>query len=288
MSKNIFFLLILSILFSCQTQKYDHITYLNKVNEIDSIYRMKNDGLTALKMYHRLFKKYPPHNSNLIDEYQTYIVLSDKYHQDFGGKKSLYKLLPLVAPNWKYNRMDGEFFALYKKYGIDSTEVEKEVAVWNKQLNKKLVDSFSVASFRDQEKQRKDASIRGNNDGKNERLLIWTFTNYGYPSLQKIGLWGNNNIFMPMGSILNHMASSKQYPYFKDKVLEYVKKGDCPPDDYAGMIDKYSMINKLDCVYCTFDNIPISDTITVNGNRKRIGMPSLKHAKKIHDDYFKK
>lgn len=139
MNKSVFFLCIICIIFSCQTRKYDQITYLNKVNEIDSIYRMKNDTIKAVKMYQKLFKKYPPHNSSLIDEYQTYIVLSDKYHQDFGGKKSLYKLLPLVAPNWKYNRMDKELFALYKKYGIDSTEVEKEVAVWKKQLNKKLV-----------------------------------------------------------------------------------------------------------------------------------------------------
>ncbi|KMQ68005.1 hypothetical protein ACM39_09035 [Chryseobacterium sp. FH2] len=287
MLKNIFYILFLSVLFSCETRSYNHITYLNKVNEIDSIYRIKNDSLTALKKYKKLFKKYLPHNSPLIEEYQTYIIISDKYNKDFGGKESLYKLIPLIAPNWKYNRMDDKYFALYKKYGIDSLEVEKKVDDWKKTLNKKLVDSFSVASFRDQEKHRSDAVLRRKNDEKNELLLLWTFNNYGYPSLQKIGLWGNNNTFMPMISILNHAADSKRYEYFKEKILEYVKRGDCPPDDYAGMVDKYSMINKTDCIYCTFSNVPIVDSAKTDKNRKKIGMPSLKHAKKIHDDYFK-
>lgn len=284
--KNIFFLFICILAFSCQTRKYNHITYLNKVNEIDSIYRLKNDTLTALKMYQNLFKTYSPYNSELIDEYQTYIILSDKYHEDFGGKESLYKLIPLVAPNWKYNRMDKSFFALYKKYGIDSLEIEEKIANWKRGLNKRLVDSFSVASFRDQEKHRRDAVLRQKNDEKNEQLLLWTFKNYGYPSLQKIGLWGNNDTFMSMSILMNHAADSKRYPYFKEKLLEYIKTGECIPDDYAAMIDKYSLMTEIP-EYGTFSNVPIVDSVRVNKNRKRIGLPSLKHAKKIHDDYFK-
>ncbi|KAA0126336.1 hypothetical protein FY557_18065 [Chryseobacterium sp. SN22] len=284
--KNIFFLFICILAFSCQTRKHNHITYLNKVNEIDSIYRLKNDTLTALKMYQTLFKTYSPYNSELIDEYQTYIILSDKYHEDFGGKESLYKLISLVAPNWKYNRMDKSFFALYKKYGIDSLEIEEKVTNWKRGLNKRLVDSFSVASFRDQEKRRRDAVLRQKNDEKNEQLLLWTFKNYGYPSLQKIGLWGNNDTFMSMSILMNHAADSKRYPYFKEKLLEYIKTGECIPDDYAAMIDKYSLMTEIP-EYGTFSNVPIVDSVRVNKNRKKIGLPSLKHAKKIHDDYFK-
>ncbi|MBT2623786.1 hypothetical protein [Chryseobacterium sp. ISL-6] len=280
------------MIISCQIRKSDHTAYLNRVNEIDNIYRIKSDTLTALKMYQNLFKKYPPHNSHLINEYQTYIIISDKYNLDFGGKESLYKLIPLVAPNWKYNRLDKDLFDLYKKYGIDSLEVENKVADWKKGLNKKLVDSFSIAFFRNQEFRmpkyiEKQQSI---NDAKNAKLFVWTFSNYGFPSLQKIGLWGNDNIFMPMGNMLNHMAGldNKNYPYFKEKVFEYMKKGECTPEAYAEMIDKRAYMEGKDCVYCTVRNSRVSDSVQVNKNRYEIGMPSLKHSKRINADYLKR
>lgn len=276
-------------MFSFQIKKpdpIDYITYLNKVNEIDSIYRLKKDTLTAIKMYHDLFKNYPPSNSYLINEYQTYIILSDKYKKDFGGKKSLYKLIPLVAPNWKYNRMDKDFFILYNKYEIDSLEIEKEVNIWEKGLNKTLIDSFTIAINRDQENGRSDVQLLIKNDNKNAKLLTWTFSKYGYPSLQKIGLWVNNDVILSTGTILNHMSSTKEYPYFKEKILEYVKKGECPAGDYATMIDRYDHIHNKDTDYGTIENIPIKDSIKVNRNRKKIGMPSLKHFDKIHKDYF--
>lgn len=280
-------------MFSCQLRKPEsmsHITYLNKVNEIDSIYRFKRDTLTALTMYQNLFKKYPPHNSYLIDEYQNYIILSDKYHQDFGGKESLYKLITLVAPNWKYNRMDKDFFALYKKYGIDSLEIESKVTDWKKGLNKILVDSFSIAAFRNEEFRIPiyNNKLQNINDKKNAKLFMWTFDNFGFPSLQKIGLWGNNDIFMPMGNILNHMADEEQYSYFKERLLEYVKTGECTPEDYAIFIDKRTGMDNVNSIYgLLYFNGKKVDTATIDKNRKKIGMPSLKHSKKIHDDYFK-
>jgi hypothetical protein len=39
------------------------------------------------------------------------------------------------------------------------------------------------------------------------------------------------------------MAGMEEYyPYFKEKLLEYV--GDCPPINYATMIDRYEYIHK--------------------------------------------
>ncbi|WP_228444923.1 hypothetical protein [Chryseobacterium echinoideorum] len=290
MNKIIFFLCFL-LLFSCKTRKYNYVNYYNKVNKIDSIYRFKNDTVAALNMYHKLFKKYRPHNSYLIDEYQTYIVLSDKYQKDFGGKESLYKLIPLVAPNWKYNRMDKNFFALYKKHGIDSIEIENKIADWKKDLDKKLVDSFSVAFYRNQEFRTPvyNSKLQATNDEKNAELLIRTFNEVGFPSLQKIGLWGNNGIFMPMGNMLNHMATrdTPTYLYFKEQLFKYLKNGECTPEDYAAMIDKYNLMTNEDS-YGTFSNVPIKDSALVNRNRKKIGMPSLRHSRKIHKDYFKR
>ena len=149
---NIGFLLLLIFIISCKTKPVNYITYYNKVNEIDSIFRFQRDTLTTIKKYRKLFRKYPPKNQERISEFETFIKIADSKNKKFGGQKSLFKLIPLVAPNWKYKKEEQDFFELYKKYGIDRIKIEQEVSNWKKGLNKKLIDSFTIASIRDQEK----------------------------------------------------------------------------------------------------------------------------------------
>jgi len=127
------------------------------------------------------------------------------------------------------------------------------------------------------------------NDKKNAELLKWMFDNYGFPSMQKIGLW-KGDFFMPSGPLLLHMADYEEYhQYFKTKILEYVKSGDCPPRDYAAMIDRNNLHNKIPYTYAVYQGYEnIKDSANVNRNRKRIGLPSLKHAQLITKDFFKK
>jgi len=168
--------------------------------------------------------------------------------------------------------------------------MELKVEEWKKRLNQKLVDSFTVAFKRDQ-----DSRIDSNyadinkNDKKNAELLKWMFENYGFPDLQKIGLW-NGDFFMPSGPMLLHMADYEEYyPYLKIKVLEYVKSGECPPRDYAAMIDRNNLHHKVPYTYGVYQGYEnIKDSTTVNRNRKSIGLPSLKHAQLITKDFFKK
>lgn len=280
------YFIISLFIFSCKNRDLNYITYYNKVNEIDSIYRFQKDTLSVIKQYRKLFRKYPPKNQDRIEEYATYIVLADKYNKNFGGKKSLYKLVPLIAPkNKKYK----DFYCLYQKHGIDSTEVKEKVAQWKKSLNKKLVDSFTILFIRDQEKGRSDVSLMKINDKRNAELLKWTFENYGYPSIQRIGLWGNKEILLPMSSLLSHMSFSEYYPYFEKKILEYVKSGDCPPHDYATMVDRhYLQVLKKDIPYGVYrGHDDIQDSTKINYNRRSIGLPGLKHTRAITKDFFK-
>ena len=287
---NIGFLLLLIFIISCKTKPVNYITYYNKVNEIDSIFRFQRDTLTTIKKYRKLFRKYPPKNQERISEFETFIKIADSKNKKFGGQKSLFKLIPLVAPNWKYKKEEQDFFELYKKYGIDRIKIEQEVSNWKKGLNKKLIDSFTIAFIRDQEKEREDVSLFKINDKKNAELFLWTFKNYGYPSLQKIGLWGNNDVFMPMSSLYLHMPWQDQYLEIQKKILEYVKSGDCPPRDYAGMVDRHLLQVKNEDIlyghYISYDTV--LDTIKVNKNRKSIGLPSIQHSVKIRKDVFKK
>ncbi|MFZ4931079.1 hypothetical protein [Chryseobacterium sp. Mn2064] len=266
-------LVIVFLLFSCKTK--DYITYYNRVNEIDSLYRKFNQPEEVIKQYRVLFKKYAPKNQERIEEYETYITLADKHQKNFGGKKSLYKLIPLLAP---YEDSYQKHYELFEKYGIDSTEVKQRIADWKKGLNKRLVDSFSIAFTRDQAEDRKDPQLREVNDKINAKLLKWTFENYGYPSVQKIGLIGNNDVFMPMHPLFSHMIDAEEYPYFKMKMLEYIKSGDCNPKDYANMVDRHDLqISKKEMPYGSYPSYTaVIDTAKVNRNRKTIGLPALK------------
>lgn len=281
---------IIFALTSCKSKNLNYITYYNKINEIDSIFRFQKDTIFTIKQYKKIFRQYPPKNQERREEYENYIKLADQHHKNFGGKKSLYKLIPLVAPNWKYKKQDTSFIQLYQKYGIDRQEMELKVEEWKKRLNQKLVDSFTVAFKRDQ-----DSRIDSNyadinkNDKKNAELLRWMFENYGFPDLQKIGLW-NGDFFMPSSPMLLHMADYEEYySYLKIKVLEYVKSGECPPRDYAAMIDRNNLHHKVPYTYGVYQGYEnIKDSATVNRNRKSIGLPSLKHAQLITKDFFKK
>ena len=168
--------------------------------------------------------------------------------------------------------------------------MEVRVEEWKKGLNQKLIDSFTVAFQRDQSS-RKEGNYPDviKNDKKNAELLKWMFENYGFPSLQKIGL-SNGDLLMPSGPVLLHMADyDEYYQYFKTKILEYVKSGDCPPRDYAAMIDRNNSHHKLPYTYGVYQGYEnIKDSATINRNRKSIGLPSLKHAQWITKDFFKK
>ncbi|PWN60290.1 hypothetical protein [Chryseobacterium viscerum] len=287
-----FILLIVLFFFSCKSKKLNYIEYYNKVYAIDSTLKINKDTLATIKQYKKLFKKYPPSQNERIEEYENYIKYADRYNKNFGGHRSLDKLIAQVAPYWKYKREDVCFFKLYKKYGIDSITVERKVNQWKKELNKTLIDSFTIAFERDQYNERSGPIVEIN-DRKNANLLLWTFKNYGFPSKQKIGLTGNNNRFMPMGVLLNHMGGSQNYKYFEVKLLEYVKSGECTPREYIEMVDKHQYINHFETIYGIFihystPNFSTSDSARINKSRRAVGFPSLKQSSKITKDFQQK
>ncbi|MBL1223218.1 hypothetical protein JET18_20405 [Chryseobacterium sp. L7] len=288
----IFFLpLIILTLISCKSKKLNYINYYNKVYAIDSTFRVDKDTLATIRKYRKLFRKFPPVQNERMEEYETYIRYADQYHRNFGGKRSLDKLIAQAAPNWKYKRLEPDFFKLYKKYGIDSITVEQKVLQWKKSLNKTLIDSFSIAFKRDQHNDRVGPYVEMN-DRKNAELLIWTFKNYGFPSRQKIGLYGNNEQFMYMGTLLNHMAGTKHYEYFKTKLLEYVRSGECTPRDYIEMVDKFQYIHYLHPIYGVYmhydTNFSTEDSIRINRDRQAVGFPTFKQSSKITKDFQRK
>lgn len=282
-------LLTVFFIFSCKNRDLNYIEYYNKVYTIDSIHRIHKDTLATIKQYKKLFRKYPPVQNERIREFEVYIKMADKYHKNFGGIKSLNKLIAETGPYW---RPESDFFTLYKKHGIDSIQVEQKYQRWKRGLNQVLVDSFSIAFKRDQHN-RNIKEIVEINDKKNAEFLLWTFKNYGYPSKQKIGLTGKQGVFMPMIDILNHMAYTSYYEYFKTELLKYVKSGECTPREYIDMVDKYQYMNNGLTMYGIFmryneSDLSAADSARIDKNRAAIGFPRMKTSMKITKDYFDK
>lgn len=286
---NYFLILILLslIIISCNTREKNYIIYYNKVNEIDSIYRIAQRPKLAIKKFRKLFKEFPPKNQERIEEFENYIYLSDKYQENFGGKKNLYKFITLIAP---YRNAYQEHLPLFKKYGIDSLEAAYKTDLWVRSREKVLMDSITTLFIRDQEGKRLDVNISARNDLKNAKLMKWIFDNYGYPSLQKVGIFGNDDVFLPMSTFFSHMSASQDYPYFEKKLKRYLEMGDCTPREYSTMVDRYNLqVLKDKMLYGSYIGIDgISDTIQVNKNRKSVGLPSLKHNNIITKDFLKK
>lgn len=288
---NYFLILILILLsliiISCKTREKNYITYYNKVNEIDSIYRIAQKPKLAIKKFRKLFKEFQPKNQERIEEFENYIYLSDKYQKNFGGKKNLYKFITLIAP---YRNAYQEHLPLFKKYGIDSLEAANKTDLWVRSREKVLMDSITTLFIRDQEGRRLDINISARNDLKNANLMKWIFDNYGYPSLQKVGVFGNDDVFLPMSTFFSHMSASQDYPYFEKKIKRYLEMGDCTPREYSTMVDRYHLqVLKDKILYGSYIGVDgISDTIQVNKNRKSVGLPSLKHNNIITKDFLKK
>lgn len=282
----LFLIISLVMFYSCQNKNY--INYYNKVNEIDSVYRFQKDSLTVIKEYRKLFRKYPPKNQERIQELETFIMLANKHNKSFGGKKTLRKLVSAMAP---YQNAYTQYQDLYSKYKLDSIVVKEDIIKWKSNLNRKLVDSFTVAFIRDQQDGRSKKNIFIANDKKNAKLLKWTLENYGFPSINKIGIIGNQDVFMPMDNLLSHMSQTEYFSFFKEEILKSVRYGECPPRFYAIMVDRYNLSRKdMNILYGTYtgSSNEIIDTITIDKNRRSIGLPSLKHTKQITKDFFKK
>jgi hypothetical protein len=254
-----------------------YIRYYNKANTIDRKFKASHDTIAFIKRYNTLFKRYRvPKSYQAFNKYETYIVYADKYDKNFGGEESLYKLLDLVAP---YSEHYKTLLPICAKYGIDSLSVERKIASSKNNLNKRLIDSFSVAFVRDQQLGRLDSLNTVKNDRINARLLKWTIEHYGYPSPQKIGMTGNDGVFMPMLTFLSHIGGDvpEYYPYFKKALLKYVKSGECSPNEYGTMIDRHEYVNKREIIYGEY-LFNFSDLKKVNRKRRSIGLKRTRNA----------
>lgn len=245
--------------FSSCAKKMNYIHYYQEVNRIDSIYRLANQPQLAVKEYKKLFKKYEPKNQERIQEFETYILLSDQYNEDFGGKETLKKLVTM-----KYYLGDRlrQYEGLFQKYGLQDEEVKQLIKETKQKQNQKLVDSFRVVLERDQDGRPHDRITVNKNKEINAKFLLWYFDRYGYPTREKIGEF-------PMPTLLSHLSESVDNSILREKVLDYVKSGDCEPFVYALMVDGLNLNLKRSTIY-RYTEWGALDSTTIDKNRKTL------------------
>ena len=76
----------------------------------------------------------------------------------------------------------------------------------------------------------------------------------------------------------------KDYEYLKNKLYEFIKLGECPPEIYSEFIDRHESIFRKQILYADYGIIENLDTTLIDKNRKAIGIPSIKHKQKIGRD----
>lgn len=287
--KRIFYLtLIVFLLINCKSKEVNYIDYYSKINEADSVFRYEKDTLKAIKIYKNVFKEFEPRNQYGKRELEHYIDFCDKFKMNFGGKKTLRKLINLEAPR----RAFFYGYAILKKYGIDSLEVEEGFDKWEKKLDKVLVDSFKVAYERDQYYRKNfDEKLLLLNDRKNEDLILKLINANNFPTIDKIGYAEGPDY--PIKIITLHIGSStKRFDFFKEELFKCVKKGYIRPIVYAEFVDRESVFgirrDTTNSIYAAYRSPnAIKDSVQVNRNRRKIGLPSLYHNRDMIKEYEK-
>lgn len=252
--KNIFFLIIVATLslYSCKSnytrigdKNANYITYYLKVYEADSL-SLVGEHKRSNEILDSLFKKFEPINLGFYNEYHTYytnkIRLNDfdkidiilkKLVRNHGfniGKYQNDSLNAIAIKKAKFTEQDlNDFYETYVKNLI----MEYRYAIENMIENDQRVRLAIPRNKEEWEKVDKE-------NAENIKLLI---TKYGYPSRKKIGPRFFTDKSAEVTTLFLHAKKEAREDYILDLLLESVKKGECEPEDFAVVYDKYLYVS---------------------------------------------
>ncbi|MDR2651464.1 MAG: hypothetical protein LBC68_04005 [Prevotellaceae bacterium] len=124
-------------------------------------------------------------------------------------------------------------------------------------------------------------------DSINEQKIKYIFDNYGYPNDKLVGHANTHRLppfFFNVVNIHTMLMHFDDTAYFRPKLLEFIRNGECSPDDLGSFIDSYQRRDtaNLKFIYGIYDNSldKIKDFPNLNNRRKAIGMPTLEMEQK--------
>jgi hypothetical protein len=119
-------------------------------------------------------------------------------------------------------------------------------------------------------------------DSMNEVKMKQFFEQYGYPNTR---LWGRKNDIITAkpslsASIPTMLMHFSDTAYFKPKLFQFIKKGECPPRYLGDFVDSYARKDtaQLKYIYGIYSNSldKVKDFQNLDDRRRAIGMPALK------------
>jgi hypothetical protein len=123
-------------------------------------------------------------------------------------------------------------------------------------------------------------------DSINEQKIKYIFDNYGYPNDKLVGHANTHRIppFFDIVEINTMLMHFDDTAYFRPKLLEFIKKGECQPVNLGRFIDSYQRRDtaKLKFIYGTYSNSldKVKDLPNLDNRRKAIGMPTIEMQQK--------
>lgn len=252
--KNIFFFTIFFTLslYSCKSnytrigdKNANYIPYYLKVYEADSL-SLVGEHKRSNEILDSLFKKFEPINLGFYNEYHTYytnkIRLNDfdkidvvlkKLVRNHGfniGKYQNDSLNAIAIKKAKFTEQDLNGF--YETY-VKNLNMEYRYAIENMIENDQRVRLAVPRNKEEWEKVDKE-------NAENIKLLI---RKYGYPSRKKIGPRFFTDKSAGVTTLFLHATKEAREEYILDLLLESVKKGECEPEDFAVVYDKYLYVS---------------------------------------------
>lgn len=276
-------------------KEINYIPYYLKVYEADSLYII-GEYERSYTILDSLFKSYEPLDLPIYQEYVTYnklkIVLKIRikrsefselfskhgYTREYIENDSL--LNSYYNKNKKY--FDNNFSGLRKNY----------LSSLNLELRKTILEMKQQDQLYRKKEYKNHLEEQERIDSLNTVKLITIFNTLGYPNEKLIGNFSIDNTNSNISAILLHTKDSIRVNYFMPKILEYVKKGQASPRDYATMQDQYFLYNGEEQYYGTYTTkekitVPVSE---LNRRRKTIGLPNYDYenwrTKKLFSEYY--
>lgn len=224
-----------------EKKEINYIPYYLKVNEADSLYLIGNYK-GSYHILDSLFKEYEPLKMAVYDEYFTYyrckVLLNDFDNID----KVIKKLVINYGNNMGLYLKDSLNNIAVKKANFSEANLKEFYETYVNNLN--LDYRYAIEKMIEEDQRVRKAVPRNNAeweqvDNENAENIKRLISKYGYPSIKKIGSHNYNNKSCNIVTLFLHASKEEREGYILDLMLESVKKGECEPQDFAAVYDKY-------------------------------------------------
>jgi hypothetical protein len=169
-------------------------------------------------------------------------------------------------------------------YSKVDTALVAEIIAMQKNDQKVRKHSYSKAWNAD------SLAIMQKTDSINEEKIKYIFDNYGYPNDKLVGYANTHpkgpppfvfTDFLSLSGLLMHFSDTA---YFRPKLLEFIRNGECAPRQLGSFIDSNQRNDtaKLKFIYGTYSNTlnQVKDLPNLDNRRKEIGMPTYEMKQK--------